>query len=119
MPSSDPVRRLEDILANIRRIEEHTSGVADLSAFAQDALVYDAVERCLERISEAARKLGDEAEALCPGPPWPLIRGLGNAIRHEYDRVEPSRIWYTIEDHLPPLRQAVEGALVAMREHEE
>jgi hypothetical protein len=38
-------------------------------------LVYDAVERCLERISEAARKLGEEAEALCPGPPWPLIRG--------------------------------------------
>ena len=54
MPSSDPVRRFEDILANIRRIEEHTSGVIDLSAFAQDALVYDAVERCLERISEAA-----------------------------------------------------------------
>ena len=59
MPSSDPVRRLEDILANIRRIEEHTSGVADLSAFAQDALVYDAVERCLERISEAVRIPGD------------------------------------------------------------
>jgi uncharacterized protein with HEPN domain len=48
VPSSDPVRRLEDILTNIRRIEEHTSGVADLSAFAQDALVYDSVEHRLE-----------------------------------------------------------------------
>lgn len=71
MPSKDPIQRLQDILINIHRIEEHTVGLADPEAFKNNALVYDAVERCLERISEAANKLGADAESLCPGIPWP------------------------------------------------
>jgi len=54
----------------------------DLTAFAEDRKTYDAVERCLERISEAAAKLGDLARALVPGQPWQDIRALGNRLRH-------------------------------------
>jgi uncharacterized protein with HEPN domain len=38
-------------------------------------------------ISESARRLGTEAEALAPGPPWRAIRDLGNVLRHAYDDV--------------------------------
>lgn len=51
------------------------------------------IERCLERLSEAVAKLGPQAEQLAPGPPWPAVRGFGNALRHAYDRVDPGRIW--------------------------
>ena len=61
MPSKDPVQRFEDILENINLIEEFTAGM-DLTAFTQDPKTSNAAERCLERISEAAKKLGDEAE---------------------------------------------------------
>ena len=71
-------------------------GVADEDAFKDNQVVCDAVERCLERVSEAAKKLGESAEALCPGIPWPNIRGLGNVLRHEYERVEVFRIWYIV-----------------------
>lgn len=95
MPSSDPRQRFEDILFNIARIEEHIARIA---------------ERCLERISEAAKKLGPAAETLCPDTPWRNIRGLGNVLRHEYDLVESVRLWYVVQDDLPPLKAAVESA---------
>ena len=54
----------------------------DLAAFEEDRKTYDAVERCLERISEGAAKLGDTATALMPEQPWRKIRALGNRLRH-------------------------------------
>jgi uncharacterized protein with HEPN domain len=54
-------------LHNIGRIEFYTAGM-DVGAFLEDASAYDAVERCLERISEAAKKLGTFAEK--PGWAW-------------------------------------------------
>jgi hypothetical protein len=56
-----------------------------VAAFTQDPKTRNAAERCLERISEAARKLGGVAEELCPGIPWPQLRAVGNLLRHEYD----------------------------------
>jgi uncharacterized protein with HEPN domain len=52
VPSRDPSFRFEDILENISRIETFTAGM-DLQAFVSDPKTYDAVERRLERISEA------------------------------------------------------------------
>ena len=65
MPSKDPIQRFEDILENAILIEEFTKGM-DLNSFLDDFKTRNATERCLERISEAAKKLGDPAEELCP-----------------------------------------------------
>lgn len=65
MPSKDPTQRFEDILEDIVLIEEFTAGM-DLTAFTEDLKTSNAAERCLERISEAAKKLGAVAEELCP-----------------------------------------------------
>jgi len=62
-------------------------------------------------ISEAAVRLGEDAEFLCPGLPWRDIRGIGNWLRHQYDRINPDAVWITIADDLPPLKAAVEKAL--------
>ena len=74
------------------------------------------VERCLERISEAARKLGGAAEELCPAILWPQLRAIGNFLRHEYDRIDIVRVWLTVEDDLAPLKAAVEADLKQLRE---
>ena len=118
MPSNDPAQRFEDILTNIQRIEFHIARITDETAFEENATVYDAIERCLERIREPASKLSAEAESLCPEIPWARIRGLGNVPRHEYDRVEGARIWYTIKDDLPPLKTASERVLRTLRERQ-
>jgi hypothetical protein len=65
LPSEKPARRLEDIIDNAQAIQRYIAGM-DLDAFEKDSKTYDAVERCLERISEAAVKLGDMAPSLIP-----------------------------------------------------
>ena len=55
LPSEKAARRLEDIIENAQAILRYTAGM-DLDAFKDDRRTYDAVERCLERISEGAAK---------------------------------------------------------------
>jgi uncharacterized protein with HEPN domain len=83
--------------------------------FGRDDKTYDAVERCLERISEAAFKLGDLASVLMPEQPWPEMRALGNRLRHEYDSIREDRLWDIVQFNLPSLREACEEALRRFR----
>jgi len=115
LPSEKSARRLEDIIENAQAIERYIAGM-DLAAFEEDQKTYDAVERCLERISEAAAKLGDLAPALMPDQPWHEIRALGNRLRHEYDAIREDRLWDIVQIDLPPLRAACEGALRRLSE---
>jgi uncharacterized protein with HEPN domain len=117
VPSKDPIRRFEDILENIVLIEEFTAGM-DLTVFTEDLKTSNAVERCLERISESAKKLGGVAEELCPAVPWHQLRAIGNLLRHEYDRIDLVRVWLTVEDDLGPLKVAIEAALKQLRENQ-
>jgi uncharacterized protein with HEPN domain len=91
----------------------------DLAAFAQDSKTYDAVERCLERISEAAAKLGDLGPTLMPDQPWQKIRALGNRLRHEYDAIREDRLWDIVQIDLPALRASCEHTLRELREEQE
>jgi uncharacterized protein with HEPN domain len=110
LPSEKPVRRLEDIIDNIDRIQKYTDGYS-FERFAEDRKCQDAVERCLSRISEAARKLGHLAETLAPDQPWSDIRSLGNLLRHEYDRIDRKAIWEIVAKDLIALRPIIESAL--------
>jgi uncharacterized protein with HEPN domain len=92
LPSDKPARRLEDIVENAQAIQRYTARMGE-AAFREDQKTYDAVERCLERISEAAAKLGELAPTLVPGQPWQEIRALGNRLRHEYDEIREDRLW--------------------------
>jgi uncharacterized protein with HEPN domain len=104
MPSDIPQERLRDIIHNIDRVRAHLKGTAPGSEL--DDKTRDAVERCLERISEAAKKLGPIMEERQPQVSWRGIRGLGNVLRHEYDAVDDATIGRIIEQELGPLRKA-------------
>jgi len=106
LPFRDALSSLRDIYEAIESIARFVEGM-DFSAFQADEKTNAAVERKLLVLSEAARRLGDDAERLCPGIPWENIRGIGNWLRHQYDRVDPSVIWQTVERDLPPLKLAV------------
>ena len=91
-------------------IERFTEGM-DFEAFREDPKTVAAVERKLLVISEAAIRLGEQGPVLCPDQPWHKIRGTGNWIRHQYERINLQDIWHTITDDLPPLKAAVIRAL--------
>jgi uncharacterized protein with HEPN domain len=111
--SVDPDDCIEHILENIRRIESYI-GEFDYERFAGDQRTIDAVERCLERLCEAASRLGDAAPRLMPNQPWRDIRGMGNRLRHDFDRVNRRIIWDTVEVRLPGLKADAEAARVQL-----
>jgi uncharacterized protein with HEPN domain len=102
--------RLRDIIDNIDRIV-YVDGM-DFAAFAADDRTVDAVERCLQRLTEAVIKIGPERMAqVSPTLPVDAVRGLGNALRHDYDRVDLRTIYVTATDSLPLLRADCVAAL--------
>ncbi len=115
MPSRhDPATSIADIIENAERVEDYVAGM-DRRTFEQDGRTRDAVERCLERICEAAHRLGQRAEVLMPGQPWGDIRGMGNRLRHAYDRVDLDIVWNTAQDRLPALVAEARQALTELQ----
>ena len=104
MSSEREALRLGDIIENIDRIESYMIGL-DRQSFAKDLRTIDAVERCLQRITEAVVKIGPERMAqISPQTPVDAVRGLGNVLRHDYDQVDLGVIYLTIRESLPELR---------------
>lgn len=87
MSFRNPARWLRDILDVIVMIKRFTDRI-DFESFREDPKTVAAVERKLLIISEVAIRLGDEAAILCPDQPWHKVRGTGNWIRHQYERIE-------------------------------
>ena len=83
----------------------------DFEGFRQDLKTIATVERKLLVISEAAIRLKEDAARLCPGLPWPEIRGIDSWLRHQYDRVDLKTPWNTLLDDLPPRSTSVRRAL--------
>jgi uncharacterized protein with HEPN domain len=107
--SDKRVRWFADILDKIARIERFTAGF-DLNRFVGDERASFAVLHALMIISEAARRLGQNAESFATGQLWRAIRGLGNVLRHEYEGVDMGEIRSIISGDLPSLKRAVELA---------
>jgi uncharacterized protein with HEPN domain len=97
---------LRAILEAIDGIETAVCGKAR-DDFAADWLLRHGVQRGIEIISEAARRIPPELQATQPDIPWAQIIGIGNVLRHEYHRVSDTVVWNVVRDHLQPLKAAV------------
>jgi uncharacterized protein with HEPN domain len=78
-----------------------------LAAFTDNRVVFYAVTRCLEIISEASRRLPPELRHRHPHIAWRDIGGAGNIYRHDYDGVQERIVLETVRRALPELETAV------------
>ncbi|MDP6831662.1 MAG: DUF86 domain-containing protein [Alphaproteobacteria bacterium] len=115
MPSEDPAVRLGHIIENIARIEEYSTDLT-LADFLRDQKTIDAVERCMQRISEAARRLGSGYDAIYPELELPALRKFGSVLRHDYDEILPALIWGFIGDLLPGLEAMARAELAKLED---
>jgi uncharacterized protein with HEPN domain len=104
--TKNPLAPLTDIQDAIRRIERYTEAETGTS-YETNELVRDAVERCVEIISEASRRIPAELKARHRDIPWPQIAAIGNVLRHEYKDVEATLMWKVAKKHVPALKRAV------------
>jgi uncharacterized protein with HEPN domain len=109
MPSKRATLALFDIRDNAKLAQEFTAGMT-LEVFREDRRTFYAVSRCLEIISEAARRLPPSLRDRHPELPWRAIMDLGNVYRHDYDNIAEELAWRTVQQSLAPL--------LAVAEHE-
>ncbi len=69
LPFRDAQTHLRDIRDCIDNIDAFI-GDMELDAYRADLKTKSAVERQLQIVTEAAIRLGADAEPLCPGPDW-------------------------------------------------
>lgn len=108
-------KQLLQIRDNIFLAKEFVDGL-DYVAFRDNQLVFYAVTRCLEIISEASRQLPDDLKARHSDIPWKEMAGAGNIYRHDYEDVRQRLIWGTVHNRLPTLLAAVEQELKQLGE---
>jgi uncharacterized protein with HEPN domain len=112
MSSKREQQRLLDIIENIEAIPGYVAGMT-FEAYVSDRKTVDAVERCIQRITEAMIKIGSDRMAqIEPGIALKEVSGLGNILRHAYDVVDPRIIWSMTEEQFPALLSACRNAVL-------
>ena len=96
MPSKHAAVALFDIRDNARLAQEFTAGMS-VDTFKADRRTFYAVTRCLEIVSEAARRLPASARDRHPELPWRAIMDVGNVYRHDYDNVAEEFVWRMVQ----------------------
>ena len=91
------------------RMVRQLVGAADLDAYLADDKTRLAVERSLEIIGEAARRISPEFQTAHPEIPWPRIIAQRNVLSHEYDEIDQHLLWQTITQHVPELLTKLES----------
>ena len=118
MPPRSPIPRLTDIVDAIALIRTEMQGVS-LDAYEADIRKRWTIERGIEIVSEASRRLPDELKARHPDIPWPKIAGIGNVLRHNYEDVEADTVWKLVQDGLPALESVCKAELAMAKAADE
>jgi uncharacterized protein with HEPN domain len=92
MPTRTSLLRIHDMLESIRGIEKAVKGKS-YRDYQRSWILRSAVERGIEVISEASRHLSRELKSPHKDVRWKDIAGIGNILRHEYQRVDAQIIW--------------------------
>lgn len=74
----------------------------------RDRRTQHAVERNIEIIGEAAKRLSPELKARHPGIAWRRVAGMRDVLIHDYPGVEAEIVWGVVANHLPELKQAMQ-----------
>jgi uncharacterized protein with HEPN domain len=110
MLSERTVQRLHDMIEDADRIAVFIDGMS-LYEFLADERTIFAVERLLQRITEAAIQIGIDEASQVAGLPIVQMRALGNRLRHEYRDIDRGVIFDIARSKVPEVRAAAELAL--------
>jgi uncharacterized protein with HEPN domain len=103
---------LFDIIEAIERINT-VLGDMPLAAFEEDWQTQWLIQRGVEIVSEASRRLPVELKARHPEIPWQKVAGIGNVLRHDYENISAPIMWKLVREDLPTLERVCRDELAA------
>jgi uncharacterized protein with HEPN domain len=83
----------------------------DLAGLLESLILQRALERSLEIIGEAARRVSPEGQAVLAEIPWREIIGQRNILAHEYGQIDHEQLFKTVKEDIPDLIRNLEKAL--------
>jgi uncharacterized protein with HEPN domain len=95
---------IESIIQEIEQVKALTQN--DFNVFQAEMLYQRAIERDLEIIGEAIRKMVALEPSIQISSAKNII-GLRNIIVHSYDSIEPEMLWGIIQNNIPILGQEI------------
>src|SRR6266446_1271458 len=107
MPSEADAAGNWDMLRAARAVGRFVMGRTRESYLA-DEILQAAVERKIEIIGEAARKVSSTFQAAHPEIPWSKIRGQRHVLAHDYGDIEHDRLWDVATIHAQALAAQIE-----------
>ena len=107
LPDERDAAYLWDMLDAARMAYGFTSGVL-FQAFLSDRKLQLAIERSVEIIGEAARRVSEAFRNDHPEIPWRSMIAQRNVLAHEYGEVKQDRMWLLVTQQLPELIQTIE-----------
>jgi len=110
MPRAEDVVRLRHMLDHAREAAAMAKGMTrqDLDENRQLNL---SLVRLFEIVGEAANRVSEDERIRHPAVLWPEIVGLRNRLIHGYNTVDFDILWQIVTRDLPPLIEALEGAV--------
>src|SRR4030042_829971 len=109
-PDDENLAFLGDMLQAARKIQQFVTGKS-FHEYLTDELLQAAVERKLEIIGEAARKVSGEFQRQNPGIPWRGIIAQRHFLAHEYGEVRQEKLWRVATLRIPELVALIEPLL--------
>lgn len=109
-PENRDMSSLWDMLTAAKDVCDFTPGVR-YDQYLKDRKLQLAVERSIEIIGEAARRVSQPFRETHPEIPWQSIIALRNVLAHEYAEVKQEAIWLVITENIPDLIQTLEALL--------
>ncbi|MBI4357113.1 MAG: DUF86 domain-containing protein [Gammaproteobacteria bacterium] len=107
--SKDAKLYLIHILESLEKINEYTKH--GKPCFLKNIMAQDAVYRNFEIIGEATKRLPENIKALDNSIPWKHMAKFRDFIIHQYDGVDPTKVWKTIKENLPGLDHSIQNLL--------
>lgn len=103
---TEPHQKARDAAERVIAVCDVLAGMVppDVDAFAADVRTQWAVETGLIRIGEAVNRLPDEVIELFSEQPWRQIVAMRHLAAHQYDDLDPRRVWRTATRDVPHLR---------------
>ena len=106
-----------DVRQAIERIDRYTAGL-DAESFKADDMRIDSVLFNLMTIGEAVKNLPDDVRDDNPDVRWRDMARFRDRVVHHYFGIDADIIWEIVEEHLPVLRQHIEGLLKDIEDSE-